>query len=41
MVRNVIRKGGLVRPKVLRDGLRGDWAIISCEETVEYFFKYV
>ena len=41
MVRNVIGGGRLVRPQVLWDGLRGDWAVINCEETTEYFFKNV
>ena len=41
LVRNVIGRGGLVGPKILRDGLRRNWAIVGCEETIEYFFKDV
>ena len=29
----------MMGPEVLRDGLRGDWVVIGCEETVKYFFK--
>ena len=30
-----------MRPEVLWDGLRGNGAIVGCEETVKYFFEYV
>ena len=28
-----------MRPEVLRDGLGGDWMVVGCEETTQYFFK--
>ena len=28
-----------MRPKILRNRLRGDWSVVSCEETTQYLFK--
>ena len=28
-------------PKILRDGLRGNWTIVGCEETTQYLFESI
>ena len=41
MVRNIVRGGGVMRPKILRDRVWSDWAVVGCEETVQRLFKSV